>query len=341
MRTMNRLLLRTLALIAALNGNAEEPKTLTWADLVNHPERWPAETKVSVQLKFKSGVLPAGTAVHIETVTPTGAQLIAPQGFVFNVDQKSCDLLGAANAMWAGFTAEQRALTPDKLAGDPTLWPGKVKLIEAGVFGPIKVAAGTEWPVMHVKPGEVGLAHPQSKEMLMLALNYTDIFARARDLVLLPVEKRTGHMAELLDGVTIDANGKPAAVKRANYYVFYFAASTCPRCKVFTPKFVEHFNKTLTDRKDVAFVSWPTDATTPPYLEYARANSIPWPSLPAERKSLFANLGVFEIPGILVVDRFGKRVLATNTQAGAPLEAADATLAKLNTVLNTEPSSAK
>jgi len=86
----------------------------------------------------------------------------------------------------------------------------------------------------------------------------------------------------------------------------------------------------LTDRKDVAFVSWPTDATTPAYLEYARANSIPWPSLPAERKSLFANLGVFEIPGILVVDRFGKRVLATNTQPGAPLEAADATLARLN-----------
>ncbi|HKS36863.1 MAG TPA: hypothetical protein VJW76_06730, partial [Verrucomicrobiae bacterium] len=109
MRTMNRLLLRTLALIAALNGNAEEPKTLTWADLVNHPERWPAETKVSVQLKFKSGVLPAGTAVHIETVTPTGAQLIAPQGFVFNVDQKNCDLLGVANAMWTKFTPEQRA----------------------------------------------------------------------------------------------------------------------------------------------------------------------------------------------------------------------------------------
>ncbi len=314
----------------AVTCNASE---LTWPDLVNHPERWPAETKLSVQLKFKSGVMPAGTAVHIETVTPTGAQLIAPQGFVFNVKPDACDLLQAANATWTKLTPEQQAITADKLAGDPTLWPGKVKIIEAGGFGPIRLEPGTEWPVMHLKPDGIGVVHPQSKEMLVMAQNYTDVFARARELALLPVEKRTGHMAELLEGVTVDKDGKPAAVQKANYYVFYFAASTCPRCKIFTPKFVEHFNKSLADRKDVAFVSWPTDATTPPYLEYARQNSIPWPSLPAERKSLFANLGVFEIPGILVVDRFGNRVLATNTLPGAPLDAADAVLAKLNTVL--------
>lgn len=306
---------------------------LTWLDLVNHPERWPAETKLAVQLKFKSGVLPAGTAVHIETVTPTGAQLIAPQGFLFNVKPENCDLLQAANATWSKLTPEQQAVTAEKLAGDPTLWPGKVKIIEAGSFGPIQLPAGTEWPVMHVKPAEVGLAHPKSQEMLVMNLNYTDIFARARELAALPVEKRPGHMADLLAGVTMDKDGKPATVENASYYVFYFAASTCPRCKVFTPKFVEHYQKTLADRKDVAFVSWPTDATTPPYLEYARQNSIPWPSLPAERKSLFANLGVFQIPGILVVDRFGNRMLATNTLPGAPLEAADAALAKLNEVI--------
>jgi hypothetical protein len=123
------------ALITALNCPAAQ---LTWSDLVNHPERWPAETKINVQLKFKSGALPSGTAVHIETITPTGAQLIAPQGFLFNVKPENCDLLTAANAMWAGLTPEQQSLTTEKLAADRTLWPGKVKLIEAGSFGPIK-----------------------------------------------------------------------------------------------------------------------------------------------------------------------------------------------------------
>lgn len=308
-------------------------RPLTWADLVNHPERWPDTTKINVGLKFSSGALAAGSAVRIETVTPAGAQLIAPQGFVFNVKPEHCDLLEAANAQWAKFTPEQRDITPQKLAADPTLWSGKVKILEAGQFGSLKVPAGTDWPLTHVKSDELGIAHPQSKEMLMFAFNYTDIFARARDLALLPVEHRPGRMAASLEGVTIDNAGKPAAVPTANYYVFYFAASTCPRCKVFTPKLIDHYQKSLANRKDVAFVSWPTDVTTPPYLQYARDNAIPWPTLPVERKNLFANLGVFEIPGILVVDRFGNRLLATNQINGQPLEAANTTLAKLNDVL--------
>lgn len=312
-------------------------KPLKWADLENHPERWPDTTKVNVGLKFSSGALAAGSAVRIETVNATGAQLIAPQGFVFNVKPEHCDLLAAANAMWAKLTPEQRDLTPQKLAADPTLWPGKVKILEAGSFDSLKVPAGTEWPLMHVKPDELGISHPHSKEMLMFAFNDTDIFARARELALLPVAQRPGRMAALLEDVTIDNAGKPAVVPAANYYVFYFAASTCPRCKVFTPKFVEHFKKTLADRKDVAFVSWPTDVTTPPYLQYARENSIPWPTLPSEHASLFAQLGVFQIPGILVVDRFGNRLLATNQLSGPPLEAAEATLVKLNDALQPIP----
>ncbi len=312
---------------------AAPARPLTWADLVNHPERWPDTTKVNVGLKFSNGALAAGSTVRIENVTSAGAMLIAPQGFAFNVKPEHCDLLEAANAQWSKFTPEQRDLTAQKLAADPTLWPGKVKILEAGIFGSLKVPAGTEWPLMHVKPDEVGISHPQAKEMLMFAFNYTDLFARARELVLLPVEQRPGRMAASLEGVTIDNTGKPAAVPKANYYVFYFAASTCPRCKVFTPKFVEHYKKTLADRPDVAFVSWPTDATTPAYFQHARENNIPWPTLPVERKNLFANLGVFEIPGILVVDRFGNRLLATNQIRGQPLEAADAALGQLNAVL--------
>jgi hypothetical protein len=306
---------------------------LTWAELVNHPERWPDTTKVNVGLKFSSGALAAGSTVRIETVNATGAQLIAPQGFVFNLKPENCDLLAAANAQWTKFASEQRDVTPQTLATDPTLWPGKVKILEAGNFGGLKVPAGTEWPLTHVKPDELGITHPQSREMLMFAFNYTDIFARAREIALLPATQRPGRMAASLEGVTVDTSGKPAAVPAADYYVFYFAASTCPRCEVFTPKFIEHFNQNLAARKDVAFVSWPTDATTPPYLQYARQKAIPWPTLPVERKTLFANLGVFEIPGILVVDRFGNRVLASNQTPGAPLAAAETTLAKLDNAL--------
>jgi hypothetical protein len=165
----------------------------------------------------------------------------------------------------------------------------------------------------------------------------TDLFSRARELAALPPDQRPGHVGDLLEGTPVDSNGKPAALPPARYYVFYFAASTCPRCKIFTPKFVEHFNKSLADRTDVAFVTWPTEATTPPMLDYMKQNKIPWPTIPAEKKLTIGDFGVMEIPGILVLDRFGTIRLATNKLPGAPLEAADAALAQLNDTLKAEP----
>ena len=168
----------------------------------------------------------------------------------------------------------------------------------------------------------------------MMAQNYTDLFARARELAALPVDKRPGHMADFA-GRRHDrqrpANPPPCPRRTTTSSTLPPRPARAAKCS--RRNSWQHYNKSLADRKDVAFVSWPTDATTPPYLEYARQNTIPWPNLPAERKSLFANLGVFEIPGILVVDRFGNRLLATNQLPGPPLEAADATLAKLDGVL--------
>jgi hypothetical protein len=122
--------------------------------------------------------------------------------------------------------------------------------------------------------------------------------------------------------------------------VIYFAGSTCPRCKIFTPQLVDHFNKTLASRKDVAFVTWPSDETTRQILNYVRQNTIPWPTVPLEKidvlnkeANMISRNGTINLPGILVVDRFGTPRLATNKLAGQPLDAANAALARLNTVL--------
>src|SRR5262249_52554760 len=107
------------------------PEKLTWNDLVNHPERWPATCKVNVPLKFSGGAtLKPGTEVKINAVTARGAQLIAPQGFAFDVAAKDCDLLDAANAAWAKLTPEQRNLTVAAIVADKSLWPAKVTLTQ-------------------------------------------------------------------------------------------------------------------------------------------------------------------------------------------------------------------
>jgi hypothetical protein len=96
---------------------------------------------------------------------------------------------------------------------------------------------------------------------------------------------------------------------------------------------VAHYKKSLADRKDVMFISWPTEASTAPYLPYARKNGITWTVMPVERKAGIGNYGLMEIPGILVLDRFGTILLATNKIKGAPMEAAETALTQLNGVL--------
>lgn len=312
---------------------AAPARPLVWADLVKRPERWPPTTKLKTQFKFSRDVLPAGTAVRIDEVLPKQVRLTAPQGFAFLADPHECDLIEAANAQWARFTPEQRAISGETLAADSTLWPGRVKVTETQKFGNLVLREGTELTLLGVRPNEVTLQHPQAREQLVFNFQYTDLFDRARRIALLPPDQRPGRMAASLENVTVDSTGKPVPLPKAHYYVFYFAASTCPRCEIFTPKIVEHYNRSLAQREDVAFVSWPTESTTPPYLAYAARKKIPWLTIPRERTGILTEIGVVEIPGIIVTDRFGNVLLATNKIRGTPMEAADRALAQLDGVL--------
>lgn len=321
--------------------DAAPAKPLTWADLVNHPERWPTETKLTTQLRFGTDTLKAGTPLKIDQVDANGARLIAPQGFAFTAEPKMCDLLQAANALWGTLSPEQKTLTRQAIQQDVSLWPGKVKILDTLNVGNLRIDPGTVLPVVEVKADEVTVMHPRSTGSIVISTQNTDLFSRARELVSVPVDKRPGRMADVLEGATVGVDGSPVALQSARYYVIYFAGSTCPRCKVFTPKLVDHFNKTLANRKDVAFVTMPaSDDSTRLMLNYVRQNMIPWPTIPLEKRDVLnkesitiSKDGVINLPGILVVDRFGRPLLATNKIGGQPLDAANSALAQLSTVI--------
>ncbi len=320
-------------------------KPLTWADLINRPERWPPAVKLTKQLSFDGDVLAAGTAVQVNQVTAQDVRLIAPQGFGFRVGPADSDLLAAANAVWATLTPEQQALTSSAIQRDSSLWPGRVKVTNPLSFGSMQIAAGTEWPIVEVKGNDVSVIHPQVAGTLALPAQNTDLFFRARVLAGLPPEQRPGYMADLLAGVPVNTEGKKTDLPAARYYVIYFAGSTCPRCKIFTPKFLEYFNKSLAGRKDVALVSWSNDHTTQPMLDYARQNAIPWPTIPVEKNNVInkqamivARGGTINLPAILVLDRFGTPLLSTSKFSSLPLDAANAAMLQLDTVLKPDNS---
>ncbi|MCA9401652.1 MAG: hypothetical protein KC713_08490, partial [Candidatus Omnitrophica bacterium] len=122
------LLLGAMVLLCASAVYAAAPQTLTWRDLVNHPERWPAMTKVKNDLQFSKSTLDKGAEVQVYNVLPNEVELIAPEGFIFAQTPQECTLLEDANLFWSSLTPEQKEVTWQKIVGDRSLWPGKVGL---------------------------------------------------------------------------------------------------------------------------------------------------------------------------------------------------------------------
>jgi hypothetical protein len=330
--------------VMATSAHAAAP--LTWADLVDHPERWPAQVKTTVGMKINGQVVKPGTPFIVQNVTANEAELLAPQGFIFGIAEKNCDLVAGANALAATLSDEQKGVTLQAIQKDPSLLPGKVKNLAPLDISGRRYPPGTEMALLNIQGGDVGIWPKGAAKAQLVPVALTDVFTRARELAAMPMDKRPGRIAAALDGAIIDASGKPAQVPVANYYVLYFAASTCPRCEIFTPKIVEHFNKSLAGRKDVVFLVEPTDATTPPMLAYMKQKAIPWPAIPTENKAVIHAFGVenvdgAEIPGILVLDRFGNALLSSKKLPGQPMEAAEAALAKLDSVLTPAPAPAQ
>lgn len=323
-----------LACIASpVLADADTP--LTWRDLVNRPERWPAEVKLKADMTFSKGeVVKAGTPLKVHNVSSRAAQLLAPQGFVFDVTPADCDLLEAANADWAKLTPEQKALTIQSIQKDKSLWPGKVTITVGANFRTFKLSPGETYRLVTMQGNDLGLFVPGRPGLQLMPVSSTDLFARAREIAATPQAQRQGRVFELLDGLLVDNDGNPVPVQPAEYYVHYISASTCPRCAIFTPKLVDHVKQNFANRKDVLFFGSSTDTEgMKPYFAYAQRTGMPWSTLPDEMEDAIKSsygLRRIEIPGVIVMDKFGNVLLATPLLRGTPLQAADQALEKLD-----------
>ncbi|MGE0267124.1 MAG: hypothetical protein AB7S78_01530 [Candidatus Omnitrophota bacterium] len=322
---------------AAPANNAPVPK-LTWRDLIGRPERWPEQTTLLVSITVDGEPLNAGLKMKVYDVTAAEVVLLAPKGYTLTFAANETTLLADANTNWATLTPEQRALTFAIIAQDRSLWPSKVNILEAVSFGRLAFKEGSEVDLVEVRANnKVGVYDPRSSELLLMDAKYTDVFNRASKLAAIPVDERPGVVAEILKGLnTVDANGKPVSVKDAKYYVFYMAASTCGFCHAFTPEFVKHYNQYFAGRDDVAFVVWPWEDTLPPMLAYMKKESMPWPTVPAYQKGrmyfLMNGLGMFQTPGLLVVDKFGKPLVMSSKMPGHPTQKASAVVNQFDSV---------
>ena len=325
--------------VLTCSTSAATPEQLLWHNLINHAERWPATTKISVDFTLDDTTLYRGTEVSVLQVVGPNAQLVAPQGSIFTVLPDECTLLDDANAIWSLLTPAQKNLDWREIVEDNTLWPDRVTLTADQEFDKVVLKAGEDVDLISIAGRAVLIMHHKLEGPLRIRWTDTDVFARARELVELPEDTRPGTIPAILAQRTVDDEGKPVTLEPAKYYVIYYASSVCPRCKIFSPELVDYYNTNLADRKDVKFIVWSTEHNMSRIQRYMKEQGMPWTALTEKSARVVTSAyreaaARFEIPGIQVIDRFGNELLATNKIPGRPIPAAETALTKLNEVLH-------
>lgn len=321
---------------------AAAPETLTWNDLVNQPERWPATVKLTKLIRFSpTDAIEAGTPCRVIGVVAGQAQLLA-NNTQFEAPPDYCNLLEEANAVWAKLSPEQRALTVDQVLKDKTLWPAVVTVTELQNFGRVVIKAGETVPMLSIQPNqELQVLPKESVQWAPVPMSMTDFFSRARELAGTPVEKRPSRVAGILNsGFLVDTEGKPTQSKEAEHYIIYWSGSSCEWCAQYNAKWVDYYKKTLADRNDVQVIGFGSDRQMPVYYAYAKKNQFSWPIMPnqfiAFTEVLGGNLGMVQLPGIILFDKNGKILASTLRQRGTPLQTADAVVAQIDKTLATK-----
>jgi thiol-disulfide isomerase/thioredoxin len=340
---MRYAILGVIALVGSLNvmlsvASAAPPQTLTMADLVNHPDRWPATVTMPKELRFRNGaVLHAGDKATVADFDGSQVYLTAPPNLRFKAPPDACGFLEAANQAWAALTPAQRAIDQMTIANDPSVWPERVAL-PAGLtcnFG--KLPAGTEVALLNVTSEGAEIAWPNSNNRVALDFAHADVINRARQVALTNPDKRPSRIVAALEKLLVDENGKPYHDERLpekKIFVFYFGASWCPPCRAFSPDFVKYLNDAMPKHPELAVVLMSNDQQPDKMLEYMKEEKMPFPAVPLRdlnQNSLLLSYAAQVIPELVIVDRFGKVLASNDDHHGGRVDPKDtlATLGKL------------
>lgn len=304
-----------------------------WNDLINRPERWPSEARLKRQVAFSDGTkYPAGTVVRVTKVTAREIDVLLPDGVLAGFGPDDTDLLDAANRAWGALNEDQRAVTLAVLARDPSVLPTSVITHVNLNFPNVTIPAGTEVPVFDVVGNKLHVWGAAANRPMIVDFTDTDVLARARALAATPAAERPSRIASLLAGTTLDLQGRPVELPPKSVYIFYRAATTCGNSQSYTSRFAERMKAVLAAHPDAALVSLPYDPADQEALDFARTFDLPGVVVPASKRA--PQLEKFQVqvmPGIIVVDRHGRELLANKRYTGAA--AHDATLARLETEL--------
>jgi len=323
---------------------AAPPDRLVLTDLTNRPDRWPQSVTLKADFQFDGGKSAhRGQVVALEQFDGSNVLVAADADLWFNVTPDQCDLLDAANQAWAKLTPAQRAVDPDSLSADRSLWPEQIKLRSDGSWDDgTKVAAGIEVDVAKITPQQVWLAPPHRTKHYQTDIASTDVFERARQIASLDRGKRPPRVADALRTHLLNATGQPYADEHLGdkqFFVLYFGASWCPPCGRFMPQFVNFMKDLQPKHSELQVIMLNEDKQVADMLKDMTQENMPWPAVPPDALPERVPITIYEsgnIPQLVIVDRFGT-VLADNCDDKGNLSDPMDTLHQLPKLLDSQP----
>lgn len=343
-------MLNSLLAICLLAGTAAA-QDLSWTELANRPELWPAQCTVKDTIKFEGGVsVPAGAKVEVVDFKGNEVELKTSDGRTyFAAEPDETDVLDVARAAYAKLTPKQRELTYPLLVQRKDLWPYRVTITRTFDLAPGKtVQAGDLVQLKDVQPGKVDVVSEKLNARFGVAFPATDVMAQARKFVeddqagprLLVMQKQAeeklaaeqkakadqikaeGRVAVELEGKLINSlTGQPEPLDTnawPRYIVFLRGQSTCPITRNFAPTFIQYCNSIKSTHPEVEVV-YLTIEDLPETFKFAKELGFDWRTVSYENTTMPCVCPYIDgrIPQLIVMNRDGK-VLANGIQSTAP-----------------------
>jgi len=326
-----------VVLFSSLAFGADVPETLTFQDLVGHPERWPATVTMTANVRNSRGEsVRKDEKLRVLKVVAAGVFVDSGKGFAMGIRENQSDIVEAANARWAKLTPAQRALDEKAVMEDASLWPDTVHIKRVAKIDTMQgltdrtVPAGTECGLawfdqqgVYMRPlsfNQDEIGHVNS------SIQYTDLMDGARERAGIEPAKRASRLVEGVRDKMVDASGKPVTkenLDQTKVFVFYYGAQWCPNCHLLSPELVKWVNEFGAQNPHMTVIMLDGDDQPSEMFKYMNEEKMPWPAI---KKADWGKVPVFNAvrrddwPQLLITDKWGKVIY--NEGGGGPSDLA-------------------
>ena len=325
------------ATAAASQGSGSQPSraqadAMSVGELVQRRDLWPQRVAFTKEARLDATTSwRAGEELPLSNWDGTNVLLDAGS-FVFDWPMDGTDVVRRARDGAASLSSEALALTVASLRERPELWPVRVRLTTTLQFGGnTTVPAGREVALRFFEGDLLSVYDREVQNYFTLEPNETDLMARARERLALPMAERQPFFVRSIEAALDPAAGA-TSLGDADYVLVYAGRFGCTRCAAFAPKLKEFYAKAKAaapagSRFELVFL--PEDGNAEATRKYLAQAGLPGGAIVFERRLEVANLMTLPLttlPGFFVFDRAGQLIDRNHPDAGQPT--ADDVLAK-------------